>query len=72
MGPEGLYSGGQKGMNDFVSNFTNKVVHSFLATTVYECGIEIEIKYRSIKIIQLMNFFFVGRKFGPNLQNGKQ
>ena len=28
------YSGGQKGRNDFVSNFTNKVVSSFLATTV--------------------------------------
>ena len=29
------YSGGQKGWNDFVSNFTNKVVLSFFATTVY-------------------------------------
>ena len=28
------YSGGQKGWNDFVSNFTNKVVSSFLGTTV--------------------------------------
>ena len=29
-----MYSGGQKGYNDFVSDFTNKVVSSFLATTV--------------------------------------
>ena len=28
------YSGGQKGYNDFVSKITNKVVLSFLATTV--------------------------------------
>ena len=28
------YSGAQKGRNDFVSNFTNKVVSSFLGTTV--------------------------------------
>ena len=28
------YSGGQKGLNDFVSKITNKVVLSFLATTV--------------------------------------
>ena len=28
------YSGGQKGRNDFVSKITNKVVSSFLGTTV--------------------------------------
>ena len=34
-----IYSGAQKGRNDFVSNFTNKVVSSFLATTVYVLGV---------------------------------
>ena len=29
-----IYSGAQNGRNDFVSNFTNKVVSSFLGTTV--------------------------------------
>ena len=29
-----MYSGGKKGRNDFVSKITNKVVSSFLATTV--------------------------------------
>ena len=37
-----IYSGGQKGWNDFVSNFTNKVVLSFLATTV--CILQILLK----------------------------
>ena len=32
--PKYTYSGGQKGWNDFLSDFTNKVVLSFLATTV--------------------------------------
>ena len=39
---------------------------------LYECGIEIEIRYRSKNIIHLMIFiFFVERTFG-RLQNGKQ
>ena len=37
------YSGAQKGRNDFVSNFTNKVVSSFLGTTVFQVWHNLEL-----------------------------
>ena len=53
----GNYSGGQKGWNDIVSKITNKVVLSFLATTVF--WVVIETCYQNKMCLSWGNYFQV-------------